>query len=55
MSPITLSLIIYITPLVALLVDYLVYREVVALRTVLGMFIIFAGITLTEAERYRRR
>ncbi len=55
MSPITLSLIIYITPLVALLVDYLVYREVVALRTVLGMLIIFAGITLTEAERYRHR
>ncbi len=53
LSAITLSLIIYITPLVALVVDYWVYGEVVAMRTILGMFVIFAGIALTEAERYR--
>ncbi|GAB4374794.1 MAG: EamA family transporter [Calditrichia bacterium] len=48
MSAITLSLIIYITPIVAILVDYLVLGEVIQRQAIIGMFIIFAGITLTQ-------
>jgi drug/metabolite transporter (DMT)-like permease len=44
----TLSLIIYISPVVALLVDYLVFGEIIQLRAVLGMMAIFAGIALVE-------
>ncbi len=50
-SPITLSLIIYITPLVALVVDYLIFREVIHPRAVVGMLIIFGGITFVQINR----
>jgi len=46
----SLSLIIYITPLVALVVDYLVFGEVIQPRSVLGMFIIFSGIALMQLK-----
>ena len=47
-SAITLSLIIYITPLVALLVDFLVFAEVIHLQAALGMLIIFSGIAFVQ-------
>lgn len=52
-SAITLSLIIYITPVMALLFDYLIYGEVIQPQAVVGMLVIFTGIGLTELERYR--
>ncbi len=52
-SAITVSLIIYITPLVALLVDFLLFGEVVHPRAVVGMMIIFSGVALTEFDRRR--
>ena len=47
-SAITLSLIIYITPLVALIVDFLVFAEVIHLQAALGMLIIFSGIAFVQ-------
>lgn len=58
LSAITLSLIIYITPIVAVITDYFVLGEVVNLRTLLGMLVIFSGIALTQWEwknRYLQR
>lgn len=46
----TLSLIIYITPLVALLVDYFVFGEIIQFRAVIGMIIIFSGIAFVELD-----
>jgi len=54
LSAITLSLIIYITPIVAIIVDYFVFGEILQLRAILGMFVIFPGIALTEWEMIRR-
>jgi len=48
MSAITLSLVIYITPIVALITDYLVLGEVIAFRSIIGMVIVFSGIGLTQ-------
>jgi drug/metabolite transporter (DMT)-like permease len=53
MSPISLSLIIYITPLVALAFDYMIFAEVISLRALTGMCIIFAGIWMTNRKRMR--
>lgn len=47
-SATTLALIIYITPLVALLVDYLTFGEVIHWQGVVGMVIIFSGITIAQ-------
>jgi drug/metabolite transporter (DMT)-like permease len=46
----TLSLIIYITPIIALFVDYLVFGEIIQFRAVLGMMTIFAGIALVQFD-----
>lgn len=51
MSPISLSLIIYITPLVALAFDFVIFKEMISLRALLGMSIIFAGIGLTHWKK----
>lgn len=48
MSAVTLSFIIYIIPLVALLGDYLLYGQVLPLRSFAGMVIIFSGIWLSR-------
>jgi drug/metabolite transporter (DMT)-like permease len=53
MSAITLSLIIYITPIIALIFDYLVFGEVIQIRAIIGMFIIFAGIAFVELDLKR--
>lgn len=52
-SPVTLSTMIFITPLVALMGDWVVYGEAVGFQAVLGMTIIFLGILVTEIPRYR--
>ncbi|MFZ0390536.1 MAG: hypothetical protein WAN36_08745, partial [Calditrichia bacterium] len=55
---VTLSLIIFITPVVAVLVDFLWMGELIGFRAILGMLIIFSGILITEMETlrgYRRK
>lgn len=52
-SAITLSLIIYITPLVALIVDYLVFGEVIHIQAAVGMLIIFSGIAFVQYHPQR--
>lgn len=51
LSAITLSLIIYITPLVALVGDYFFFSEVLPPRSVAGMAVVFLGIWLTQVRR----
>lgn len=50
MSAVSLSFTIYIIPLVALLVDYLIYGEVLHMRSLVGMIIIFSGIWLSQGK-----
>ena len=59
-SAITLSLIIYITPLIALIVDYFMFGEILHLRAIIGMTIIFSGIAVVQFDlhglkRFRRK
>ncbi len=54
-SATTLALIIYITPLVALLVDYLTFGEVIHWQGVVGMVIIFSGISVVQFHLPLRR
>ena len=49
-SAISLSLIVYIIPLVALLVDYLVLSELIHPRAILGMLIIFSGVAIIQLD-----
>ena len=55
LSAITLSFIIYITPLVAVLVDWLVFGETIALKTLMGMLLIFGGIALSQKGMIKRK
>ncbi len=48
MSAISLSLIIYITPVVALIADYIVFREMIPIRSIIGVIIVFLGISITQ-------
>ncbi len=48
MSAISLSFTIYVIPLVALLVDFILLGEVISIRSAVGMFIIFAGIWVSQ-------
>ncbi|MCP5051451.1 MAG: DMT family transporter, partial [bacterium] len=50
MSVITLSLVIYVIPITALIVDYLFFGEILSFRSSVGMFIIFAGIWLSQRQ-----
>jgi drug/metabolite transporter (DMT)-like permease len=52
MSAITLSLIIYITPVIALIADFLYYGTVIHYRSVIGMVVIFLGIALTQSDAW---
>lgn len=54
MNIVRLSLIVYIFPVVALLVDWLVVGRSIALRTVAGMALIFTGIAFSEFYSSRR-
>ncbi len=49
-TPVTLSLIIYITPIVAVIGDYFFYGQVLGARAILGMTVVFAGIALSQME-----
>ncbi len=49
-TPVTLSLIIYITPIVAVIGDYFFYGQVLSLRTIFGMAVIFSGIAMSQME-----
>ncbi|MGE5344060.1 MAG: DMT family transporter [Candidatus Omnitrophota bacterium] len=53
MSAISLSLTIYVIPLIALITDYFVYGEVLHWRSILGMIIIFTGIWLSQLNKQR--
>ncbi len=53
MGAITLSLIIYITPLVAVFVDYLFFGEFLSLRALIGTCTIFTGIWITQLTKDR--
>ncbi len=51
MSAISLAFIIYVTPIVALLEDYLFFGEILSLRSFVGMFVIFSGIWLSQYKK----
>jgi len=55
MSAVSLSFTIYIIPLIALLVDYLIYGEVLRMRSLVGMIIIFSGIWLSQGKNILAR
>jgi drug/metabolite transporter (DMT)-like permease len=44
---------IYVTPVVALMADWYVFKEPVSLRTVGGMLLIYVGIAISELPKYR--
>ena len=48
MSPVTLSLIIYVTPLIALGIDFFFFGETLPLRSLAGMALIFGGIGFVQ-------
>ena len=50
LSALTLALIPYITPIVALAADYLVFKETPTLRAAIGIVVIFLGIGLTQMK-----
>jgi drug/metabolite transporter (DMT)-like permease len=52
-SAITVSTMIFVTPVVALFGDWLVYAEPIRQRVILGMVLIFAGIGIAELPKYR--
>lgn len=54
-SAITLSFIIYITPVVAIFADWLIFDETIALKTFMGMLLIFCGIALSQKGQIRRK
>jgi drug/metabolite transporter (DMT)-like permease len=54
MSAITLSSIIYVTPLVAILVGWILLDETITLRILAGTFIIFGGIALSQIKDYKK-
>ncbi len=51
MSAISLSLIIYIIPLVTVLADFIVFKEVLPFRSLVGMAVIFSGIWLYQLDK----
>jgi drug/metabolite transporter (DMT)-like permease len=55
MSAITLSLIIYITPVVALILDFLFFGELISFQAVMGMVVIFVGIGLTQYNKSQKQ
>jgi len=55
MSAINLSLIIYITPIIAVLIDFIFFGYILPLRSIIGMVIIFSGIWLTQSKKLKFR
>ncbi len=54
MSAVTLSGIIYITPLVALFIGWLLLDEPLTLRILAGTLVTFAGIAIAQSADYRK-
>ena len=54
MSAITLALIIYITPVIAVITDFIAFGEIIPLRSFIGMIIIFMGIGLTQHKSNKK-
>jgi len=52
MSAISLSMIVYIIPLVALATDFLIYNEILPFRSFAGMVVIFGGIWLSQWNKH---
>jgi drug/metabolite transporter (DMT)-like permease len=50
MTATSLSFIIYIIPVVAIIGDYLIYGQVLSIRAIAGMFVIFSGIWLSQRK-----
>ncbi len=50
---ISLSFVIYVTPVIAIIVDWLYFGQLVSLRTIGGLILIFLGITLSQINAYR--
>ena len=50
---VSVSTMIFVTPVVALVGDALVYGSQVGLRTIVGMLLVFGGIGVSEFPRYR--
>lgn len=55
MSAVSLSFIIYVIPIVALLADFIFLGEVLEIRSFIGMMIIFSGIWLSQRPRHTGR
>lgn len=53
MSAITLSSIIYVTPLVAIVAGWLLLDEIITLRIIVGTIIIFCGIAISQIQDRR--
>lgn len=54
MSAVTLSSIIYVTPLVAIFIGWILLDEAITLRILIGTAVIFAGIATAQAGEYRK-
>ncbi len=52
-TPVTLSLVVYFTPLVALLFDWLLLGERITPWQLLGMGLVFAGVLASQFHHYR--
>jgi drug/metabolite transporter (DMT)-like permease len=55
MSAITLSFIIYLTPLVAIILDFLFFKELITFQALLGMAVIFIGIGFTQYTKTQKQ
>ncbi len=53
LSAITLSLVVFITPVVAVVFDWLLLDKSVSLQTLLGMAVILSGVALSQSHHYR--
>ena len=53
MSAISLSLLIYIIPIIAVITDFIFFDEMLHLRSIIGMGIIFMGIWITQMNKKR--
>jgi drug/metabolite transporter (DMT)-like permease len=54
MSAITLSFIIYITPIVALVFDFIFFDELISPSACVGMILVFSGIWVSQAPLVKR-
>ena len=53
MSAITLSTVIYITPIVAIIFDFLILGEKISLQAIIGTAVIFVGIAFSQQHQWK--